>query len=98
MPDRVDAGIGAVQASCVGEPLDARTRISQELLKLADRDDAVLPSSELRQLPPSVRSTCVNRPRAWSTCVTHRFTQVDRVFHGVTKVDRGSNLPPRFVP
>lgn len=48
------------------QPLDTGARISQELLQLTDRDNAMLPSSEVRQVtPPLVRSTCVNpRPSA----------------------------------
>jgi hypothetical protein len=57
VPDRIDTVMKPVQSSRIDQNLDPGARIPQELLKLADRDNPMLPPSELRQTLPPLRST-----------------------------------------
>jgi hypothetical protein len=60
VPDRVNTVMDPTQSSRIDHRLDARARISEQLLKLADGYDAMLSSDQRPKLPPPLRSTCVN--------------------------------------
>jgi hypothetical protein len=82
MAGRVDTVTEPMEMTRFDETLDADTGVAQELLKLADRDDAVLSPSELPEPPPPLtRATYVTAPRAWATLVINRFTRVARTRH-----------------